>query len=1023
MAFHSTLLDVLVLLSLVCWAKPLCLPDERSALLHFKQSFFINDSASTSSDAYPRTQSWNLEEQTGRDCCSWDGVTCDNATGHVVGLDLSSSYLHGSIDSSSTLFRLAHLRRLSLADNVFLNSGIPSGIRNLSRLTFLDLHHSSFSGQVPWEFLELSKLEFLDLSGNSLKLRKPGLRNLLHRLTDMKKLYLDDVKISSSVPNMLANLSSFIALSLSNSELRGAFPTGIFDLPSLKFLNLESNPELSGSLPDEIQDNHPLLLLSLASTGFSGKLPESIGNFHSMEYLDISNCYFSGKLPYSLGNLAQLTLLDLFSNNFSGPVPSSIGHLNQLKVLEFSENRFSGQIPSSLANLTQLDYLSLATNSFDQGTLAWLGTQTILTYLDLSSTNLTGQIPSSLQNLTQITYLYLSSNELSGQIPPWIGSLTKLTEIKFLENSLSGPVPESIFKLQNLELLFLQRNQLNGTLKLQSFLELKNLTQLQLSANYLSLLNNVGINGVLPKFRLLGLASCNLSEFPSFLRGQDELEFLELAENKIHGQIPNWFWSVGKQTLRYLNLGFNSLTGFGNLPAILPWSSLDHLILDSNMFQGALPPPPPSIITYKVSNNMLSGEITPIFCNLSSLHVLDLSNNYIAGMLPPCLASLADSLEVLYLENNHFIGAIPSTYPKNCRLRTMDLSTNQLQGKIPRSLAYCTQLEELSLGNNLISDRFPYWLGNLPKLKLLILRSNRLHGAIGKPQTKSDFSKLQVIDLSNNHLRGKLPSAYFNVWNAMKVSDTSSNLSPYMFANTSSLNKEYAWYGYFNYSVTLANKGRDLRYEKVPDSISVVDFSSNEFEGEIPEAIGDLKLIRVLNFSNNNLGGRIPLSLGGMSNLESLDISRNNLSGKIPPQLSKLTFLEIFNVSYNKLEGPVPQGPQFNTFNNDSYEGNSGLCGYPLSEKCGNPQVAPSPDEDEDEDEGIWRVLKFGWKVVLTGYGAGLILGMSIGWNLDVWKYACFRKAFGKWAVSNSWSGSNWYGSSLASVWTKPSRN
>ncbi|KAE8685447.1 Alpha/beta-Hydrolases superfamily protein [Hibiscus syriacus] len=901
-AFQLTLLHLLVLFSLVCGAKPLCLPDERTALLQFKQSFIIHESASTSPYAYPKTQSW---KQSGGDCCSWNGVACDNNTGHVIGLNLSSSYLYGSINSSTTLFRLAHLRSLNLGDNSFIYSEIPSGIRNLSRLTLLDLSYSHLSGQVPWEILELSMLEVLDLSGNSLKLWKPGFRSLLHKLSNLKELYLADVKISSSVPSLLANFSSLTVLNLSNCELRGEFPTGIFELPSLAFLSLELNQELSGTLPDKVPENHPLLILSLASTSFSGQLPESIGNFSSMEHLDISNCRLSGKLPYSIGNLTQLKHLDLFSNNFSGPIPSSIGNLNQLEFLEFSENKFSGQIPS-LANLTLLDYLSLAANSFDQGNLSWIGTQTKLTYLDLSSPNLTAQIPSSLQNLTQITYLYLSSNKLNGRIPPRIGSLTKLIEIKFYENNLSGPIPYSIFKLRNLELLYLHANQLNGALNLQSFLELK----ISPDSNY---------------------------RFPSFLRGQDELEILKLADNKIHGQIPSWFWGVGEQTLQYLDLGLNSLTGFQNLPAVLPWTSLIHFNLEFNMLKGSLPRPPPSISSYRVANNHLSGEIPPIFCNLSSILVLDLSNNNMTGMLPPCLASLAESLEVLNLQSNHFTGAIPPKYPKNCRLKMMDISRNQLQGRIPRSLAHCNLLEELILGNNLINDSFPYWLGGLPKLKVLSLRSNRLHGVIGKPQTKSDFSKLQVIDLSNNHLTGKLPFEYFNVWNAMKIANTSS-LSQYMFANTSSQIKNYAWYAYYNYTVTLSNKGRDLRYEKVPDFLAVIDLSSNEFEGEIPESIGDLKLIRILNFSNNNLGGRVPFSLGEISNLESLDISRNNLQGKIPPQLSKLNFLATFNVSYNQLAGPIPQGAQFNTFNNDSYEGNSGLCGYPLS-KCGNPGV------------------------------------------------------------------------------------
>ncbi|XWS30643.1 hypothetical protein CRYUN_Cryun23aG0003200 [Craigia yunnanensis] len=991
------LLYLLFLFFLLSSVQSLCHPDESSALLQFKESFVINNSASSRIGAYPKTESWKLEEESG-DCCSWKGVECDDSTGHVIALDLKSSYLYGSINSSSSLFHLVHLERLNLADNVFNNSEIPSEIGNLSRLTYLDLSYSNFSGQVPLDILKLSELEHLDLSGNSLKLRKPGLRSLLEKLTNLKELHLSDVRISSSVPDVSAKFPSLTTLILSNCDLRGEFPTGIFELPSLLFLTLESNQELSGSLPD-IQGNHPLLKLRLANTRFFGELPESIGNFKSLEYFDIQNCHFSGKVPYSLGNLNKLKYLVLSSNNFSGPIPPSVGNLNQLTTLDFSNNNFSGEIPSSLANLTELVYLSLTTNNFEPGTLSWLGRHTKLTYLDLANTSLTGNIPSSLRNLTQITKLYLRANKLDGQIPPWIGNLTKLTEIKFQENILSGSIPESIFNLENLELLDLQRNNLNGILKLDSFLELRNLIRLQLSGNYLSVLTNVSINGTPPKFKLLGLASCNLSEFPSLLRSQDELEFLELSDNKIQGQIPNWFLSVGKETLRYLNLGFNYLKGFQELPVVLPWTSLEVFRLESNMLQGSLPHPPPSIKSYSVSNNSLSGEIPPMLCNLSSVMVLDLSSNNLTGILRRCLVNLSDSLKVLNLRNNHFTGAIPPTYMKSCGLRMVDLSQNQLQGRIPRSLAHCTELEVLNLGNNMINDTFPSWLGTLPKLKVLILRANRLHGVIGKREAKSKFSKLQIIDLSENSLRGKLPSQYFNIWKAMKVANTD-NLSLYMNANTSFQNREFLWSDYYNYIVTLANKGRDLKYENVPDSISAIDLSSNDFEGEIPEAVGNMKLILVLNLSNNNLTGHIPSTLGAISNLESLDLSRNKLSGKIPPQLAKLNFLAVFNVSYNNLEGPIPQGAQFNTFNNDSYEGNSRLCGYPLSENCGNPEALP-PISAPQEDEGIWSVLKFSWKIVLTGYGGGLIIGISLGCNFNASKHEWFMMVIRNWRLSN----------------------
>jgi len=124
--------------------QPLCHDEESQALLQLKESLVINESASSDPSAYPKVASWKVNGENG-DCCSWDGVECDGDSGHVIGLDLSSSCLYGSIDSNSSLFHLVQLRRLNLADNDFNNSKIPSGIRNLSRLVYLNLTMDGFS--------------------------------------------------------------------------------------------------------------------------------------------------------------------------------------------------------------------------------------------------------------------------------------------------------------------------------------------------------------------------------------------------------------------------------------------------------------------------------------------------------------------------------------------------------------------------------------------------------------------------------------------------------------------------------------------------------------------------------------------------------------------------------------------------------------------------------------------------------------------------------------------------------------
>jgi hypothetical protein len=143
-------------------------------------------------------------------------------------------------------------------------------------------------------------------------------------------------------------------------------------------------------------------------------------------------------------------------------------------------------------------------------------------------------------------------------------------------------------------------------------------------------------------------------------------------------------------------------------------------------------------------------------------------------------------------------------------------------------------------------------------------------------------------------------------------------------------------------------------------------------------SFGDLNRLQLLNLSNNNLTGHIPLSLRNLTELESLDLSQNKLSGIIPPQLTQLTFLASFNVSYNQLTGPIPHGKQFDTFENNSFIGNAGLCGNPLSKKCENPRASPPPPSFK-KDQDSWFPIEFDWKIIIMGYGSGLVIGVVIG--------------------------------------------
>lgn len=335
------------------------------------------------------------------------------------------------------------------------------------------------------------------------------------------------------------------------------------------------------------------------------------------------------------------------------------------------------------------------------------------------------------------------------------------------------------------------------------------------------------------------------------------------------------------------------------------------------------------------------------------------------GKIPPCIGNFSDRLLVLNLGMNKLQGTISMTFAKPNILTSLNLNGNQLEGSLPWSLLNCEALEFLDLGSNKLNDTFPSWLESLQNLRVLILRANRFHGPITSPKTKVSFLRLEIIDLFNNEFGGNLPTKYFeNIVAMMDVPST--DYSNYMGGS------------YYVDSVVVAVKGLLIKFVRIQKIFTTIDFSKNNFEGEIPELIGKLKSLKGLNFSHNKLGGSIPLSLKNLINLEWLDLSSNKLIGQIPQQLKGMTFLEVLNLSENRLVGPIPQGNQFNTFDSDSYSGNLGLCGFPLSKTCNNDQIETSPKMGFQQlGESVVDILGLKtWKIVLMGYACGMIFGI-----------------------------------------------
>ncbi|XP_050280918.1 receptor-like protein 9DC3 [Quercus robur] len=356
------------------------------------------------------------------------------------------------------------------------------------------------------------------------------------------------------------------------------------------------------------------------------------------------------------------------------------------------------------------------------------------------------------------------------------------------------------------------------------------------------------------------------------------------------------------------------------------------------------------------SHNNLTGEIPSLICNASSLKILDFSHNNFSGTIPKCLV-LSNFLSVLDLRMNSLNGTIPATFSMGTNLRNINLNDNQLEGPLPRSLENCTNLESLDLGNNKINGTFPYWLGSILKLQVLVIRSNKFRDRIGNSKTQFPFLNLRILDISNKDFNHPLPRNFFKYLKAM------------MNVDEGEVGLKYMGDEYYHDSLNVMIKGSNIELVRILTIFTTIDFSNNSFIREIPQIIGSLHSLKGLNFSRNNLTGYIPSSFGNLTNLEWLDLSFNKLGGEIPKQLADISWLADLKLSHNQLTGQIPLGKQFDTFNNDSYTDNLGLCGFPLTRTCSNHEIKQPPPSTLQQEDNLESKNGFGWQAISIGYG------------------------------------------------------
>ncbi|KAF3434366.1 hypothetical protein FNV43_RR25469 [Rhamnella rubrinervis] len=379
--------------------------------------------------------------------------------------------------------------------------------------------------------------------------------------------------ITTSITQFTIKQLSAYLISTLGSYFYGQVPFEISNLHMLSYLDLSYNydPDTrekflqlkNPSLKTLVLNLTRLEVLDFSCINISSEVPGLLSNFTSLRLLLLKDCELHGAFPTKNFHLPNLQVLILqFNENLSGHFLEFHDRSTLLELL-LGHTGFFGRLPSSIDKLDSLKILDITGCNFSRAIPHSLGKLAKITELRLRKNNFIGPIPSSFQNLTQLTFLNLNRHKITGSIPPWLGNLTKIEFLDLSENKLEGPIPQSVYKLMNLDDLKLGFNNLSGFLEFDMFLNMKSLTHLHLSWNYFSLVfGKTNTNATRSKFKLLGLSFCNLIEFPNFIGYQNELEWLDLAGNKIYGQIPKWMLNTSVDTLMALIIRSNFLTGF-----------------------------------------------------------------------------------------------------------------------------------------------------------------------------------------------------------------------------------------------------------------------------------------------------------------------------------------------------------------------------------------------------------------------------------------------------------------------------
>ena len=290
-----------------------------------------------------------------------------------------------------------------------------------------------------------------------------------------------------------------------------------------------------------------------------------------------------------------------------------------------------------------------------------------------------------------------------------------------------------------------------------------------------------------------------------------------------------------------------------------------------------------------------------VFSKLTSLSALLLDDNDLSG----------DSEMAFGTNNSSITGSMTTTAPP---LRELYLQGNSLEGSLNGGFlsSFKPSLEVLDLSNNHLTGRINTDLFSFPRLQYLDLRNNYLEGRV-LPEEILSSPPIKHLSLRGNFFDGIIPASIGQLLELRHFDVSDNRLGPI----------EGSWspadwflpgtMGRLTNLETLMLSGNNyVTPGPIPPllrsltNLKQLSLKATARTGAIPEWIGtDLTDLVLFDGSNNQLNSTIPSSLSLLTELRYLLLDRNTLNGHIPPQLKHIENLKMLLLDQNNLTGDL----------------------------------------------------------------------------------------------------------------------